>query len=232
MFLFQNLNGWYYLLPEKLGAQKHLRVCVKSFSADYQMTEQQQPPQDSFDTASVWSWLNYSESPDSRDGCIQNPLRDITNAKQLPSLPTCVAATHSQQLLPRPESVASVQSLEQVELDCYDIVADLKRQESPEQTMVDEEPSVVQRLLNSETAFVTSMEEAMQRYSLPLRHSIISSTEHRELFQNIEKVNTMQEIINMYSFYMSKVISKKSAIYKYVLLLLNTYPIVYVAANT
>ena len=97
-------------------------------------------------------------------------------------------------------SSCTTHSLEQVELDCYGIMADLVHDDPLGNDHHDDlvnatiMPSpegysdVVQRLLDSEEDFVTLMETGMQRYSMPLRHCMISGAEHSTLFQNVEKV--------------------------------------------
>ncbi|KAL5012141.1 hypothetical protein ScPMuIL_010692 [Solemya velum] len=53
----------------------------------------------------------------------------------------------------------------------------------------------IQKLVDSELDFVDFMHEGMQRFSRPLRHCILSSEQHLELFQNIEKLVTISEYL-------------------------------------
>ena len=50
---------------------------------------------------------------------------------------------------------------------------------------------VTERVLTCETEFVRVMQCGIQRYSRPLRHRVISHSEHATLFQNIEKVGIL-----------------------------------------
>ena len=43
-------------------------------------------------------------------------------------------------------------------------------------------------LIQIEKEFISQLELGVQLYSRPLKHYLISSTEHGKLFQNIEKV--------------------------------------------
>ena len=51
-----------------------------------------------------------------------------------------------------------------------------------------ERRAAIYRLWRCEADFVQMMSSGIQRYSRPLRHCIISSVEHKALFQNVEKV--------------------------------------------
>ena len=53
--------------------------------------------------------------------------------------------------------------------------------------------AVVQNLLRLEQDFIKQMQFGIHRYSNPLRHKFVSSSEHLTLFQNIEKLISISE---------------------------------------
>ncbi|KAI0227526.1 hypothetical protein LSAT2_021994 [Lamellibrachia satsuma] len=52
-----------------------------------------------------------------------------------------------------------------------------------------------QRVLACESKFVEVMQSGIQRYSRPLRHRVISHSEHATLFQNVEKLVAISEFL-------------------------------------
>ena len=121
----QKLTGWYYLLPEAIGFEKHLRACVKSYNMQYTTP----PSGDSgnysggySDSASVWSWLNDDQSTTmyGSDGCIpdtlSNPscrskppraLRDITNDRNVVETQRARSAKSTTHCVRKPKHISS-----------------------------------------------------------------------------------------------------------------------------
>lgn len=56
------------------------------------------------------------------------------------------------------------------------------------QTSETRKQEAIHRLLSLELDFIDLMHSGMQRYSRPLRHCILSHSQHAAVFQNIEKV--------------------------------------------
>ncbi|WAR30627.1 RGS3-like protein [Mya arenaria] len=61
------------------------------------------------------------------------------------------------------------------------------------QTSESSKQEAIHRLLTIELDFIDVMHAGMQRYSRPLRHCILSHSQHATLFQNIEKLTTISE---------------------------------------
>lgn len=55
----------------------------------------------------------------------------------------------------------------------------------------------IHRLLSLELDYIDLMHAGMQSYSRPLRHCILSHSQHTVLFQNIEKVGFTYHMILM-----------------------------------
>ncbi|XP_052222379.1 uncharacterized protein LOC127838592 isoform X1 [Dreissena polymorpha] len=61
------------------------------------------------------------------------------------------------------------------------------------QTSESRKQEAIHRLLSLELDFIDLMHSGMQRYSRPLRHCILSHSQHATLFQNIEKLTMVSE---------------------------------------
>ena len=67
----------------------------------------------------------------------------------------------------------------------------------------------IHRLLSLELDFIDLMHAGMQSYSRPLRHCVLSHTQHTALFQNIEKVSYFYILIAIKPFCSSFQLSMK-----------------------
>ncbi|PVD27996.1 hypothetical protein C0Q70_10573 [Pomacea canaliculata] len=57
----------------------------------------------------------------------------------------------------------------------------------------------IHRLLSLELDFIDFMHAGIQRYSRPLRHCVLSGTQHSAVFQNVEKVQMLCQAHEMYA---------------------------------
>ncbi len=56
-----------------------------------------------------------------------------------------------------------------------------------------ERHSAIESLMDCEARFIQDMSLGVQLFSRPLRHCVISHSEHMQLFQNVEKLVTISE---------------------------------------
>ena len=59
--------------------------------------------------------------------------------------------------------------------------------------------AALHRLLCLEENFVEMMHSGIQQFSRPLRHCLLSSAQHEQLFQNVEKVHYLWSIAIVYT---------------------------------